>query len=364
MQSEAAFERGAKAFTERRIEAALHEFNQAESAGHSRCECAAYRWQCWMLLGKFEKAWLESDFISAMAEPDPYALWDGEEFAHKRVVIRCLHGYGDAIQFLRYAPYIRKSAARLIVQTHPEMVSLVRLIDSIDQVITWSTIFPRECWDQQIEVTELPRAFRTTIDNIPAHVPYIFPEKNSQMNRRKLAGTARPKVGLLWASSLWNPARSMRLLELLPIIRLPIIRKDTFDFYSFQRGPERAQLGDSSLFGGIHDTAIDSPSIADTAADLMHLDLLITVDTMAAHLAGALGRPVWTLLPYEADWRWMLHRADTPWYPTMRLFRQKSPGDWGSVVDSVAEELARWSDYQYGTAGIRGRQNNLSNQSL
>ena len=290
-----------------------------------------------MLLGDFESAWRESDAILRRGSSTTPELWDGLTFDDKRVIIRCLHGYGDSIQFLRYAKPLRRRASRVIVQTHPEMVSLVERMPGIDQVVTWSSDLPRHGWDQQIEVTELPRAFRTQISSIPSEIPYIdIDPKAIEKSRRCLGGSTRRKVGLLWASSNWNPARCMRLADLQPLLNIGDI-----DFYSFQRGEDRSQLLEIADAYSIHDTAVHSPRIVDTAADLMNMDLLITVDTMAAHLAGALGRPVWTLLPFEADWRWMVGRSDSPWYPTMRLFRQPTPGDWASVTVDVATWLSR-----------------------
>jgi hypothetical protein len=321
------FQQGAAAFTCRQLTAALHHFNKAERLGYNPDECAAYRWQCWMLLGEFENAWRESDLIASRGAPDSHALWDGRPFTDKRVIIRCLHGYGDAIQFLRYAQLIRETAAKVIVETHPEMVSLLSRMPFIDHVTSWAhAALPRDAWDQQIEVTELPRAFRTTLSTIPGAVPYL------DVNPRHLCISRKPRIGLVWASSNWNHSRSMSLAQLAPVLSL-----NHLSFFSFQRGPERNELA-SHLH--IHDTANHSPDIADTAGDLMNMDLLITVDTMAAHLAGALGRNVWILLPAAADWRWMLDRDDTPWYPTMRLFRQPSPGNWAPVIDRVACELA------------------------
>jgi ADP-heptose:LPS heptosyltransferase len=190
-------------------------------------------------------------------------------------------------------------------------------------------------WDQHIEVTELPRVFRTTLSTVPAKVPYFdISQEAQERSRRMLGGTRRPKVGLMWASSDWNPARSTTLSELIPILSAA-----PCDFYSFQRGRQRAELAELSLPFHIHDTAQHSPEILDTAADLMNMDLLITVDTMAAHLAGALARKVWVMLPWQADWRWMLNREDTPWYPSMRLFRQPVEGDWRPAVTRIAAEL-------------------------
>ncbi|HVV45466.1 MAG TPA: hypothetical protein VHC72_09675, partial [Bryobacteraceae bacterium] len=190
-------------------------------------------------------------------------------------------------------------------------------------------------WDQQIEVTELPRAFRTAADTIPREIPYLdIPPHAVLQSRAALGEDEAPKVGLVWASSDWNPARSMTFGEMEPLL-------DAGDcsFFSFQRGRQRAELALLPPARMPYDTAAHSHEIADTAAALMNMDLLITVDTMAAHLAGALGRPVWTMLPWEADWRWMLDRQDTLWYPAMRLFRQPAPGDWRPVIEYVAAEL-------------------------
>lgn len=338
-----AFEHGVRLFSQRDVAAAIQAFQLAESRGYDVDFCASYRWQCAMLLGNFQQAWCESDRIAARGKPDPFTLWDRSPFEGKRVLIRCLHGYGDAIQFLRYGARIRQTASRLIVETHPEMVSLVERLPFVDEVTTWAPArsVRRIDWDQQLEVMELPYAFRSTITTIPDGVPYldVTPEakRRSARNLGHSHDGNRKKIGLLWASSMWNPARSISLAALLPVLNVPGCA-----FYSFQRGQQREELAILSRTYQIHDTAGHSPEIVDTAADLTNMDLLITVDTMAAHLSGALGKKVWTLLPFEADWRWMLHRRDTPWYPSMRLFRQCSPGDWQSAIGEVANELARF----------------------
>jgi hypothetical protein len=300
-------------------------------------EAAARRWENYMLQGKFEQAWVESDTITAQGEGGTLDLWDGLPFDGKRVVVRCLHGYGDAIQFLRYARPLKSRAARVIVETHPEMVSLIERLPFADDVITWARPhgIVRSDWDQQIEVMELPRAFRTTLATIPAEVPYFDIARRSRPRLPASFSTNEsrcPKIGLLWASSGWNPARSMAFDDLQPLLDLK-----GFSFYSFQRGSEWNQLR-----GNVFDTAPGAPDILDTAQDLLEIDLLITVDTMAAHLAGALAAPVWTLLPVHADWRWMLDRDDSPWYPTMRLFRQSAQdAGWTCVVHRVREALVR-----------------------
>jgi hypothetical protein len=331
------FQLALEALSKRSIPRALDLLNRAERRGHDPNQCAAQRWLCWMLLGRFENAWQESDRVTARGRPDPNRYWDGLPFTGKHVIIRCLHGYGDAIQFIRYARLVRREASRITVQTHPELVSLLSGVSFVDDVITWQggTGEGAGSWEQQIEIMELPRAFRTKVDTIPNHVPYLrVPPERLERRRVPARRAGKPRVGLQWGASDWNAARSITLRELRPILDVAGLT-----FYSFQRGAAREELSGFDAGGRIYDVAGESPAIVEAAADLMNIDLLITVDTMLAHLAGALGKPVWVLLPYEADWRWMLGRRDSPWYPTMTLFRQTCPGDWTSPVRQLAAEL-------------------------
>jgi len=325
------YRRGVSSFTERDIPQALAYFEAAEALGADADQCAGDRWQCHMLLGQFEAAWQESDRITARRAEDPHALWDGKPFAGKHVIIRCLHGYGDAIQFVRYASRVRETAASVTIETHPEMVGVLSLLRGGHRVISWEDEAP--FWDQQIEVTELPRAFRTTAADVPSEIPYLFisPDDRSR-SRQYLPETGKPRIGLVWSASSFNPERSITLAHLSPLLDT-----DDYSFFSFQRGPARAELTESPYRGKILDTALHSPNIEDTAADLSNMDLLVTVDTMAAHLAGALAVPVFTLLHFQSDWRWMLDREDTPWYPTMRLFRQPAPGEWGDPIRTIVD---------------------------
>jgi ADP-heptose:LPS heptosyltransferase len=288
-----------------------------------------------MLAGDFKRAWIESDAVAASGG-NPGALWDGRPLDRGRILIRCLHGLGDAIQFVRYAALLKAAGSRIIVETHPELVSLMALMPAVDEARTWASdsIQPDE-WDNQIEVMELPYAFRTTLATIPAPVPYFaIGERAMREARERLRlDKLRPRVGLVWASSGWNPARSLPIRQILPLLQCDA------SFYSFQRGPEREALHVLKMRRAVFDTAHCTSEIAGTAADLCHMDIVITVDTMIAHLAGALGRPVWVLLPFDADWRWMTDRGDSPWYPTMRLFRQSSPGEWSRVIDRIRHEL-------------------------
>ena len=309
-----------------------------------------------MLTGRFEEAWNESDAIATRNGPDPNRLWDGLPFTGKRVVIRCLHGYGDAIQFLRYSRLVRREAASVTVQTDPQLVWLFHGVPFLDRVTTWTdgAGLRTHDWDQQIEVMELPRAFHTTVATIPNETPYLWVDpRYGAESQLALGPSLKPRIGLLWEGGEWNPARNIPLGELDALLENP-----TVDFYSFQRGPGRAELLSHRLGRRIRDLSGESPDVVHFAADLLNMDLLITVDTMAAHLAGALGKAVWVLLPYEADWRWMLDRCDTPWYPTMRLFRQRVRQDWRWPVQQVVEELktfARSSSEERGKRALTDR---------
>ncbi|MFN7997257.1 MAG: hypothetical protein U0Q18_26815 [Bryobacteraceae bacterium] len=331
----AEFRSGLTAFSERRIPAALDSLDRAQRAGYDADQCSAQRWYCYMLMGRFEEAWQESDRIAARGNPDPYCLWNGTPFSGKRVIIRCLHGLGDAIQFVRYARLVRREASRVIVETHAELLPLFGGIPFIDDVITWAGTPQSLTWDVQVEVMELPKIYRSTLSTLPCDTPYIFPDsKRVAAVEAALGARKKPRIGLVWAASDWNPFRNVPLAALLPILRLP-----GFDFYSFQYGPHREELSQLTPRIEVHDVIKWSEEIADTAAALMSMDLLISADTMAAHLGGALGRTVWTLLYTASDWRWMLYRPDSPWYPAMRLFRQETPGDWEAPVQQMLRRL-------------------------
>ncbi|HYI92294.1 MAG TPA: hypothetical protein VEX68_02000, partial [Bryobacteraceae bacterium] len=288
-----------------------------------------------MLSGSFERAWEESTLIEQNSNHDPHRFWNGQSWAGKRVMIRCLHGLGDTIQFIRYAPLIRSVSRELTVQVHPQLVTLIEGVPAIDRVITWDggcDQDDRDYWDIQMEVTELPRAFKARVDSVPADVPYIFiPKERINWSRSLLEDRSGLHIGLVWEAGAWNPGRSLPFESLEPLLG-----KSEHTFYNLQKDSD---LCTRTSNWPLRELEAHARDIRDTAALMLQLDLVITVDTMSAHLAGALGRPVWILLPYEADWRWMLNRSDTPWYPTARLFRQERPGDWGSALRKLLNAI-------------------------
>lgn len=320
----------------RDVLSALRLLHEAESLGWDEDACAAGRWDCYMLLGDFESAWSESDSIARRGAADPHRLWDGLPFTDRHVVLRCLHGLGDAIQFIRYARLIRNQAHSLTVEVPARLASLMEVVPGVDNVISWEV--PRGFephWDQQIEIMEVPRAFRTTLASIPNAREYIHvPAESSAVCRNKWSIDGEFRVGLVWASSAWDSSRSVPLEMLVPILTKPNV-----SFFSLQAGPDQMQILHLPSACRCNDLVGNSITPLETAAQISNLDLVISVDTMVAHLAGALGKPVWLLLHFASDWRWMLHRADSPWYPSMRIFRQQCPGDWASVIRSVGAAL-------------------------
>lgn len=282
-----------------------------------------------MRRGDFATAWKISDALLATKKDQTdlprwfQSVWDGRSVVGKRVLVRCYHGLGDTIQFIRYARLLKAIAAEVIVWGQPSLIPLLRNVCGIDRLLPLHDGAPEVEYDVDIELNESPYLFRTTLATIPADVPYIFVEPAS------FARDGRLRVGLIWQSGDWDNRRSIPFSEIRRLAELTGI-----DWHILQRDAERAGWDRSMglISGG------DSP--LDDARIMRTLDLVISVDTMTAHLAGALGVNTWTLLPFESDWRWMLDREDSPWYPTMRVFRQREEGKWDNVIDNVAAQLS------------------------
>ena len=289
------------------------------------------KWIEAMRSGDFAAAWKISDrLLLTRGAEDQFQLprwrqsiWDGSDVAGKRVLVRCYHGLGDTIQFIRYAALLKKIAAEVIVWVQPSLIPLLRGVAGIDRMLPLHDGSPDVEYDVDIELSELPHLFRTTLENIPAEVPYVF------VDPAVLASDGRMRVGLTWRSGDWD---ERRLIPFSQVQRLSQV--SGVEWHILQREPLAA--GWDGNFGVI--SGGDNP--LDDARVMRALDLVISVDTMTAHLAGALGVNTWTLLPTDADWRWMRDRSDSPWYQTMRLFRQPAPGRWDLVIDELNIQLA------------------------
>jgi Flp pilus assembly protein TadD len=294
--------------------------------------------------GRLEEGWAAfeaRDWYARLERHFQFPRWQGEALAGKRLIIGFEAGHGDMIQFCRYAALAKaQGAAHVAVVCHPALKTLFTRLDGIDRVDGFDDDVPRTGFDYWTPPMSFPWLFHTRLDTIPAAVPYVHADPAKVAAFAHLAdGTERQlRVGLAWQG---NPrfendgARSLASLQVLaPLFDVPGVA-----FFSLQKGA--GALGTAQSLP-ITDWAPHIADFDDTAALIMQLDLVITVDTAVAHLAGALGRPVWVLLPdFKTDWRWLTERSDSPWYPSMRLFRQPAGGGWASVVAQVAGALAR-----------------------
>ncbi|MBN1819006.1 MAG: tetratricopeptide repeat protein [Sedimentisphaerales bacterium] len=265
--------------------------------------------------------------------------WDGSSFIGKTLLVHYEQGYGDSIQFLRYLPMVKARGGRVLLEERPALLALLQGYPHVDQFLAAGSRPPSpDRYDLHISLLDLPQVFHTTLQTIPNQVPYLWPDPDKvSLWRSRLPGDGF-RIGIVWAGSPHhgNDAnRSCPLNLFLSLSQIPGIR-----LISLQK---EIQQADQSIimenFPILHlGSALND--FGDTAAVIASVDLVISVDTAVAHLAGALGKEVWTLLPFAPDWRWMLHRTDSPWYPTMRLFRQSAWGDWDSVFQKVLAELS------------------------
>lgn len=317
--AESAFLVGRELLEARDAASALACFRHAAALGYNADACSGESWFCHMLLGQFENAWLESDAISRRGAPDQNVWWDRKPVTSGALMIRCLRGMGDTIQFIRYVRLLRPRVVRLMVSAPQPLVTLLETLPEIDEVCAWSSNQTEPHFDQQIEVTELPRVLRTVVETIPGDVPYLYLPRPAKAHSRAV------KVGLVWTASTWNPVRSIPIEQIRQLCVVPGVEFGTLQFGAECIGERLTEAG---------------APVLETAQAIAAVDLVITVDTMAAHLAGALAKPVWILLPFAADWRWMLNGTSSPWYPTAQLFRQPRPGEWQPVIEKVASALA------------------------
>ena len=275
----------------------------------------------------------------------PHPRWDGTPILTKTLLIHTEQSVGEAIQLARYVPLAAQRCGRLIVVCPAELMPLYATLPGIGQVREAGTITIAE-FDTYLPLLSLPRVFGTTLATIPAAVPYV---EVAALRRRqdpaalpRLEPSARPKVGLLWADHAPHPHDRQRACALRDLMR--VLQTPGIEFYSLQTGDRSQELAHVRPDVHVQDLAPCLHDLGATALLLDQLDLVLTVDTAVAHLAGALGKPVWLLLSAVPDWCWGLEGEQTPWYPTMRLFRQVRAGDWTTVIRRVAQELAAWRE--------------------
>ena len=290
-----------------------------------------------LLAGRWEEGWALYEWrwraVKGMRLPEiGVPLWDGRQTDDGTVLIRCEQGYGDAIQVVRYLPMVRARGWRIVLECPPALERLFRQSALADTVIANETARPAfDCW---LPVMSLPRIFKTTVETAPREVPYLSAAPEEIRGHTKSGLT----VGIVWQGSLTNGRGRHRSCALADVLRLRDVPDVSLVSLQSQLSDEDAATLQTL---GIPDLGGEDPDFLDCASLVMRVDLVITVDTAMAHLTGALGHPVWTLLSAFPDWRWLLGRGDSPWYPGMRLFRQQRIGDWAPVMDEVAAALSR-----------------------
>ncbi len=294
--------------------------------------------------GDYKRGFVEYDWRWKTAQFTPFRCphpkWDGRPIPDQTLLIHTEQGAGDAIQLARYVPLAAERCKQLVLVCRADLIPIFATIPGIAQLREAGQIEVSE-FDTYAALLSLPQVLDATLETIPAEVPYVDGEA---IRRRKKAGSvldlepsSRPKVGIVWAGSPTHQndrRRSCPLKEFVPVLGTAGI-----DFYSLQKGPQCEELAQLPPEIKVQDLEPKLGDFGDTAVVVGQLDLVISVDTSVAHLAGALGKPVWTLLSYVSDWRWLLEGEETPWYPTMRLFRQSEPGDWAGVMERVAGAL-------------------------
>jgi len=294
-----------------------------------------------LTLGEFEHGWKKYEcrekVIPVSLDNHPSPRWDGSNLDGRRIIIQSEQGFGDTIQFVRYLPMVAARGGRVILQCPPQLQRLLSHLPHVERVIGQDEPLPE--FEVRSRLLNLPGFFNSNLQTIPAEVPYLFPEASFVQRWRERLAAQPPglKIGLSWAGSPDHPLDRQRSISLASLAGLAQV--GGVQFYSLQKGSAGRQVENPPAGLSIVDWTADLVDFADTAALVSNLDLVISVDSAVAHLTGALGVPVWILVQFVADWRWLLDRSDSPWYPSAKLFRQSVRGDWSQPIAQLAAGL-------------------------
>jgi len=327
-----------------RIEEATDSCEKALAIDPEHAEAWFHLGDCRMLLGDIKEAYECYEWRKRIGKIDmPGANleqpeWTGSDLQGKTVLVIAEQGFGDSIQYCRFVPKLKERGAIVHFVVQSRLKTLFHSLDGVDVVVGSGETLPS--FDLQIPLLSLPYLFGTDFDSLPATVPYLSPSHEASVRARGRIGESEGfKVGLVWQGTEGTAAdqgRSFRLNDLRDLAAIP-----GFHFYSFQKGLPRAEIADWPAGSEVIDLGGELASFDDTAAWLETMDLVIASDTAVAHLAGALGRPTWLALRYVPAARWLLGRPDSPWYPTLRLYRQRQLDDWASVFASIVSDARK-----------------------
>ena len=318
-------------------EQALGAFDRALAIDSNHSHALWNRAMVLLMLERHDEGWPAYEARwQASEKPPPHAdipQWDGGPLDDRTILLGSEQGFGDVIQFIRYAPMVAARGGRVVAESWPELATLLATCDGISDV--WLNTDPRPTADVQVPLASLPSVFQTTSETIPASVPYLAGPPGPTVDKGK---SEQPRVGLIWSGQQMpraNRKRSMTVTDLDPIVTM-----EDITFISLQIGGDCEAL--QSIAGPaatIIDVSAKLSNFGETARFMETCDAIISIDTGAAHLAGALGRPTAVLLPFSADWRWGSSKPTTQWYPTVTLFRQQRMGDWSAPISSATEWL-------------------------
>ncbi|MDE1995674.1 MAG: tetratricopeptide repeat protein [Rhizobiaceae bacterium] len=289
-----------------------------------------------LLKGDYAAAWPHHEYGRPSTQSRACPRWSGEPLNGARILLQSEQGFGDTLQFVRYAPLVAALGGEVILEVQAPLARLLTGMPGVARVISPGTDVPDLAF--HCPLMSLPYVFGTEVGTIPASMPYLTAPTDRKSWTQRIPARLDCRVGLAWQGQKDHRRdrdRSMPASALAPLAAVADV-----SFYSLHKQPLESTIPGVLDIADLSDRLDD---FGDTAAAIDRLDLVITVDTSIAHLAGALGKPVWLLLSHTPDWRWLLNRSDSPWYPTARLFRQPQPGDWGSVIREVTAALQQWA---------------------
>ncbi len=310
-----------------------------------------------LLTGRYREAWPEyewrrrrPDWLSANPIYPDLPSWDGSPMSGKRILVQAEQGFGDTIQFVRYLPLVKNRCGRIILEAPPALHPLLKSLSAIDEMAAPNPENAKKA-DAGVHLLSLPGIFQTTVNTIPMVVPYLHAPAGKIENWQDRISGNGFNIGVVWSGNPAHPENTFRSCDpghFVSLVSLPSV-----NLYSLQKGPAADRLRETPGCAGIVDLGPELHDFSDTAAVIMNLDLVISVDTALVHLAGALGKPVWTLRYHQPYWVWGTHENKSPWYPTMRIFRQSPAESWSQFFQHIIETLHQ---YVYSPYGMREKE--------